>query len=286
MLAVFLAVSLALLGAGKTILSHRAPADKVAGDPAALDPELAAAAAVMVAPPFGTPLTLMADPRQLRAITIRGVAAYESATKEDAQIKAARMIQVAAALGYGPARDLILANFTSARLMRSAVPAPDVVRYAMDGFAVGAVGSKGPSQTFLPLARYYGQRGELETFATHVVETIRDDARLQKGKVLDRILEALSLVPGACQSVARAISAPRSEDHGRCAVALKVRLLTHIRSAGPIYRDDFARRQALGLIAKLGDTPVSNQANNAETTMRVIPGFVSQAPADQSSGTR
>ncbi len=282
-LAAMLSACIAALAVGKTILSAFAP-EKISTLPGPSDSELAAAAADMVQPPFGTALALMADPRQLRAITIRGVTAYESATNEGAQVQALRLIHVAAALGYGPARDLILANFASGRLMRSAVPAPDAVRYALDVFTGGSKKFKDPDRAFVPLARYYGQRGELESFATHVVEAIRDDARLQKGKVLDWVLQSMAGVPGSCQSLARVIAAPRSDDYGQCPLALKMRLLTHIRSAGPDYREDNARRQALAVIAKLADTPAAAEIGNAAP--RVIPGFLPQSLADRSDNRR
>jgi hypothetical protein len=69
-----------------------------------------------------------------------------------------RQIHAAANLGYGPARDLILANFTSGRVIRIAVSAPDAVRYAMDTFANDPRRTNSPHRTFLPLTRYFAQR--------------------------------------------------------------------------------------------------------------------------------
>jgi hypothetical protein len=282
-LAAMLTACIAALAVGKTIMSAFAP-EKISTLPGPSDPDLATAAADMVQPPFGTALALMADPRQLRAITIRGVTAYESPTSEGAQVQALRFIQVAAVLGYGPARDQILANFAGGSLMRSAVPAPDAVRYALDVFTGGSKKIKDPDRAFVPLARYFGQRGELEAFATHVVEAIRDDTRLQKGKVLDSVLQSMASVPGSCQSLARVIAAPRSDDYGQCPLALKMRLLTHIGSAGPAYREDNARRQAVALIAKLADTPAATETANAAP--RVIPGSLPQSLADRSDNPR
>lgn len=269
--AAIMAVCIVSLSAGKTIFSYLTPADKNSRNPATPDVELAVAAADMVAPPFGTPLSLMADPRRLRAITVRSIASYEAAPNEAAQISAMRMMQVAAALGYEPARDLILANFTSGRPTRTAVPAPDAVRYAMDVFTDGANKLNRSNQAFVPLARYFAQRGELEAFATHIVETIRDDSRLQKSRALDQTFAALLLVPGGCQALARAIAAPRSDDYRQCPISLKTRLLAHVRVAGPVYRDDRARRQALALIEKIDVTSSPTEAEDIRSAPRVIP---------------
>jgi hypothetical protein len=227
------------------------PAYQASEAPATPDTALSTASAEMVAPPFGTPLALMADPRQLRELTIRSIADYEATKHEAAQIAAMRKIQAAASLGYGPARDLILANFLSSRVVRTAVPAPDVVRYGMDVFAIGPTRTNSHTRAFLPLARYFVQRNEVEAFATHVIEAVRDDARLQKGNALDQLFEALAQVGSACQAIARAVSAPRAVDLSKCPAALKMSVLASVRSAGPVYRDDRARRQALSLIEEL-----------------------------------
>jgi hypothetical protein len=268
---VAVAAGVALLAAGKPIRLSPDPADKISEDLAKPDAALAAASADMVAPPFGTPLALVADPRQLRELTIRGVADYEGAASEAAQIAAMRRIHAAANLGYGPARDLILANFSSGRVIRVAVPAPDAVRYAMDTFANDPRRTNSANRTFLPLAWYFAQRNELETFATHVIEAVRDDARLQSGKSLDQLLEALARVSGACQAIARTVAAPRSADYTRCPAALKMSVLMFVKSAGPVYRDDRSRRQALSLIEKRKGGQEREPAGNAASVPRLIP---------------
>lgn len=264
------AAGIALVAAGKPILSWVAPANRDSDELAKPHAALAAASADMVAPPFGTPLALMTDPRQLRELTIRGIADYEASANEAAQIAAMRRIHAAANLGYGPARDLILANFSSGRVIRVAVPAPDAVRYAMDTFANDPRRTNSPNRTFLPLARYFAQRSELETFATHVIEAVRDDARLQRGKSLDQLLAALAQVSGTCQAVARAVAAPRSANYTRCPVALKMSVLAFVRSAGPVYRDDRSRRQALSLIEKLKDGQKLERPGSPVPAPRVV----------------
>jgi hypothetical protein len=91
-----------------------------------------------------------------------------------------------------------------------------------------------------------------------VIEAVRDDARLQKGNSLDQLFETLAQVGSACQAIARAVSAPRAVDFSKCPAALKMSVLTSVRSAGPVYRDDRARRQALSLIEKLKGAKRSN----------------------------
>jgi len=257
----------AVLAVGKPML---APAGQVSEAVARPDAVLATASADMVAPPFGTPLALMADPRQLREQTIRGIADYEASANDAAQVAAMRRIHAAANLGYGPARDLILANFTSGRVIRIVVPVPDAIRYAMDAFASGPRQTNNPGRTFLPLVRYFAQRNELETFATHLIEAIRDDARLQRSKSLDQLFEALGQAHGACQAIGRAVSAPRSVDFAQCPAALKMRVMAFVRAVGPVFRDDQARRQALGLLEKLRSGQEPERAGDSAPAPRLI----------------
>jgi hypothetical protein len=81
----------------------------------------------MIAPPYGTPLSLQADPRRPRNIMERGERRYQSSAVDSEQLEGIRLIQVAAALGYGPARRVILRDYPQSRLMRSAVPTPELV---------------------------------------------------------------------------------------------------------------------------------------------------------------
>jgi hypothetical protein len=59
----------------------------------------------MVQPPPGTPLALaVVDPRLLRALADRGIAAYGAGSTDAERTEAAHRVEIAAALGYGPAR--------------------------------------------------------------------------------------------------------------------------------------------------------------------------------------
>jgi hypothetical protein len=72
--------------------------------------------------------------------------------------------------------------------VRAATPAPDAIRYTLDVFTGEGARSNNTDQPFITLATYLAERKGLATFATHVVEAIRDDRRLQAATSLDLIL--------------------------------------------------------------------------------------------------
>ena len=228
-----------------------APAPLNTLDLATDGPDRAAAAANMVQPPPGTPLALAGvDPRLLRALADRGIAAYGAGSTEVERTEAAHRVQIAAALGYGPARALIARDYPGVPAMRAAAPAPDAIRYALDAFTGEGARSVSTNQPFIALTTYFAQAKGSATFATSVVEAIRDDRRLQAVASLDLIVKSLAVVPGACLAVAREVSgtAPGSG----CPPSVRDRIMARVRTAGLAGREDDARRNALRELDQLG----------------------------------
>jgi hypothetical protein len=216
-------------------------------------PDRPAAAASMVQPPPGTPLALAGiDPRLLRALTDRGIAAYGAGSTDAQRIDAAHRIQIAAVLGYGPARALIARDYPRSPAARAAATAPDAVRYTLDVFTGEGAGSMNTDQPFVALATYFAEVKGLATFATHVVGAIRDDRRLQAVASLDLILKSLAAVRGACMAVAREVSATGTAPGSECPPSIRDRVIAHVRAAGLAGREDDARRNALRELAELG----------------------------------
>jgi hypothetical protein len=200
----------------------------------------------MVAPPLGKPLALLGtDPRRLRALMDRGLRAYERAANEVQQIEGIRLVQLSAVLGYGPARDLLAREYSRSRRVRSAVSAPDAIRYALDAFTSDPSAAKSSTASFNAMAVYHADQKALGLLATNMIETIGDDRRLQAAKRLDLMLDALAPVSGACAAVARAATV---QD---CSPALRQAVLVFVGAATPVGRDQAARRQALALMERL-----------------------------------
>jgi hypothetical protein len=74
-----------------------------------------------------------------------GVTRYASATDDEGKSKGASLVHLAALLGYPPARELVVRNYPRLPVVRSTVPAQDVVRFAVDLLARGAHSTRMPN---------------------------------------------------------------------------------------------------------------------------------------------
>ena len=87
------------------------------------------------------------------------------------------------------------------------------------------------------------------TFATHLIEVMRDDARLQKRARVERIFVALSKVDGGCLSSRHATA--------ECTAALAENAVKLIRRAGAVGIEDNARRKALSQLERIERVPAA-----------------------------
>src|SRR5207302_7186508 len=84
-------------------------------------PDIALVAPELLFPESSARTPAVTDPRKLREMMDRGVVAYASASTREAQARGAKSIQLAAQLGYGPARDLLARNSPGSEPTRSVV---------------------------------------------------------------------------------------------------------------------------------------------------------------------
>jgi hypothetical protein len=150
------------------------------------------------------------------------------AANEVQQIEGIRLVQLSAVLGCGPGRDLLAREYSRSRLVRSAVSAPDAIRYALDAFTGAA---KNSTASFDAMVAYSADKKALGLLATNMVETIGDDRRRQAAKRLDLMLDALVPIPAACAVAARAATVQDSSP------ALRQAVLVFVGTATPIGRD-------------------------------------------------
>jgi hypothetical protein len=125
------------------------------------------------------------DPRTMRAIVDRGVVAYASAKTDTDRASGARLIQTAALMGYPLARDLLARNYPQSEAVRSVVPAKDVIRYALGPVMEAAATSEDSKRIFLALGQHFDARGQLDLFATQILNSLRGDLRPQLGYRID-----------------------------------------------------------------------------------------------------
>jgi hypothetical protein len=191
-------------------------------------------------------LTVRIDPRKLMNLMNAGVAKYASEPDDANKAKGARLIQIAALVGYETARNLIVTNYPRAAAIRSEVPASDVILYAVDLLMRQAdLGTQ-----FVALANYFTDRGEAPRFAKLVADVARDSAPLREPENTDRLFKALSRVPGACSSLKRAISGDPAIDENECSEALQASLVGYLKENGPTGLERDARVRGVELMQK------------------------------------
>jgi hypothetical protein len=191
------------------------------------------------------------DPRMIRAIVDRGVVEYASAKTEGDRAKGARLIQTAALMGYPPARDLLARNYPQSEAVRSVVPANDVIRYALGAVMDVAATSEDSKQIFLALGQHFALQGELELFATQILDSLRGDSRPRLSYRVDTLLDLLARVPGACGALARLVPGAGKVANQECLFGENLR--KYIETTPPAPAEEEAKGRALLMLNQLGE---------------------------------
>jgi len=222
-----------------------------------VDRALVEAATMTIAAPPETELALQGtDPRRLRANFQRGTAAMQryvddelkgDGSQDKQKIEGARLVNIAAILGYEPARVLIARDYPRSHIIRSALSAEEAVRYSLDPLFTSGTPSEGDRALTL-LAAYFSGRHELGDFAAYIVQSLRDDRRLQTEDRINFLINQLAHVRGACTAISRAISPTQISTGGDCPPALQQQMLLFVHVAGSAGRDAESRRQALSML--------------------------------------
>jgi hypothetical protein len=215
----------AATGSSGTEVTSDAPTDPA---PFASSPHLAA-------PPHNTTLVKpRVDPRSLRMILDRGVAAYASAKTDAERAKAASEIQTAASAGFPPARVLLARNYPQSAAIRSVVTANDIVHYALTLLMDPVSENDDTKQIFLVLVQHFALVGQLDLLAAQTLDSMRADTRPQLAHRIDILLDLLARVPGSCAALGRLISSPPDSSDQECSVFLSQQLRWHIEKPAAV----------------------------------------------------
>jgi hypothetical protein len=191
------------------------------------------------------------DPRRIRTIVDRGVVEYASAKTDGDRARGARLIQTAALVGYPPARDLLARNYPQSEAVRSVVPAKDVIRYALGPVVDVAATSEDSKQIFLALGQHFALQGQLDLFATQILDSLRGDSRPQLNYRVDTLLDLMARVPGACGALARLIPGEGEAAERECSFSQNLR--KHIETTAPAREEEEeSKRRGLLMLNQLG----------------------------------
>jgi hypothetical protein len=218
---------------------------------AAVDPDPDASFRRLITPPPqpAQPLPHV-DPRKLRTILDRGVVTYAAAANDADRTKGASLIQMVALLGYPQARELLARNYPSSAAVRSVVPADDAIRYALGFLMEPASAEEEAKQLLLVLARHFSLKGELDLFATQLINFLRADRHSKLEQRIDTLFELLPRVRGSCVALASVVTAKGDPLDRECSSALAERLRRHVEVAAPIGQEEESRRRGLVLLSQ------------------------------------
>jgi hypothetical protein len=212
------------------------------------DPDYLAAAKLITPAPPQTPLALQGvDPRRLRASFQRGVTAMRS-DAADQSATGARLVSVAAILGYQPARLLIVQRYPSSAILRSTVSSAEAVRYSFDPLLLPSAQSEGNRNSLVLLTAYFSGRQALVDYASDVLAVLGDDKRLQTSERLQILLNLLARVRGTCTAITVTIAKARTMTGPECSPALQLQIENYLHVIPPPGRETESRREALRLL--------------------------------------
>jgi hypothetical protein len=190
------------------------------------------------------------DPRALRAVLDRGVVTYASTSSDPERAKGVNLIQIAALVGYPPARELLAHNYPQSEAVRSVVPANDAIRYAVSLVMDPSTPIEDAKEVFLHLAQHFSGRGQMDLFTTHLLNSLRGDTHPQLSHRVDTLLGVLAQVRGACDALARLVIT-NDGSSGECSTTLAERLRRYIESTPLAGEDEEARQRGLLMFNQL-----------------------------------
>src|SRR5262245_6589434 len=247
------AIDETLSNAERAIMFSFAPLTSLSAVVTPVDPDPVASFRQLIAlPPGSTREPPRIDPRKVRAIVDRGVVEYASARTDGDRARGARLIQTAALVGYPPARNLLARNYPQSEAVRSVVPAMDVIRYALGPVMDVAATSEDSKQIFLALGQQFALQGELDLFASQVLDSLRGDSRPQLIHRVDTLLDLLARVPGACGALARLLPGADKAADQECLFSENLRKV--IETARPsTAQEEESKRRGLLMLNELGE---------------------------------
>ena len=115
-----------------------------------------------------------------------------------------------------------------------------------------AATSEDSKQIFLVLGQHFALRGELDLFASQILDSLRGDSRPRLSHRVDTLLDLLARVPGACGALARLVPGAGKAADQECWFSENLRKF--IETTRPSAADEEeSKRRGLLMLNQLGD---------------------------------
>jgi hypothetical protein len=109
-----------------------------------------------------------------------------------------------------------------------------------------AAASEDSKHIFLALGQYFDARGQLDLFATRILNSLRGDLRPQLGYRIDNLLDLLARVPGACGALARLVPGTGEAAGRECSFSENLR--KHIETTATAGEAEESKRRGLPML--------------------------------------
>jgi len=147
---------------------------------------------------------------------------------------------------------LLARNYPQSEAVRSVVPAKDVIRYALGPVMDVAATREDSKQIFLALGQHFALQGQLDLFASQILDLLRGDSRPQLTYRVDTLLDLLAHVPEACGALARLVPAAGKAADQECLFSENLR--KYIETTRPsAAQEEESKRRGLVILNELGE---------------------------------
>ena len=187
-----------------------------------------------------------------RAIAFK---AGQGAKSPQQQADAVRMLSALARYGDQPARWALMRNYHQSTAIRRAISVADITRYSLDILVTNPPEANRASFEYIFNLTEIFKAKRTGEFANAVIDSVRDDPRLQDSVALAAIFKHSQMSPGACDAISAALRRLKAAKPGEdCSEAALDSLIALAKSAGPTGAVEKQRAAAVAEVRKLAET--------------------------------
>lgn len=192
-------------------------------------------------------------PEVIARLREQAMAALAAAKGKKAEKKAMTLVALLAQYGDLAPRLAILKGFSDSTMARKVVPPGLAVLYGIDVIVSNPPGAEKAAFDFIFMVSNMYQEGNLPIAADVVLSTLRDDQRLHRPEVFDKLADQFIFIPGYCdQLLAQAQKAKVTGlEADACSSGSRRALIAWAKASGPFGAEAQLRRQAADAILKL-----------------------------------
>jgi hypothetical protein len=116
-----------------------------------------------------------------------------------------------------------------------------------------AATSEDSKQIFLALGQHFALQGQLDLFASQILDSLRGDSRPQLIYRVDTLLDLLARVPGACGALARLVPGAGKAADQECFFSENLRKFIETTRPSAAEEEEESKRRGLLMLNQVGE---------------------------------